>query len=70
MQVGATEAATGAMGLFDAVCDANPIMLVVLAVTALAAIFYEAYEHCKPFREVINDVGHVVGGAVLTLLMI
>ena len=63
---GATQAATGAMGLFDAVCDANPIMLVVLAVAALAAIFYEAYEHCKPFREIINDVGHVVGGAVLT----
>jgi hypothetical protein len=41
-------------------------MLVVLAVAALAAIFYEAYEHCKPFREIINDVGHVVGGAVLT----
>ena len=37
IQVAATEAAAGAMGLFDAVCDANPIMLVVLAVTALAA---------------------------------
>jgi hypothetical protein len=66
IQVGATEAATGAMGLFDAVCDANPIMLVVLAVTALAAIFYEAYEHCKPFRDVMNDLGHVVGGALLS----
>ncbi len=66
IQVGATEAATGAMGLFDAVCDANPIMLVVLAVTALAALFYEAYEHCKPFRDVINDLGHVIGGALLS----
>ena len=66
IQVGATEAATGAMGLFDAVCDANPIMLVVLAVTALAAIFYEAYEHCKPFRDVMNDLGHVIGGALLS----
>ena len=27
IQVGAPEAATGAMGLFDAVCDANPICL-------------------------------------------
>jgi len=63
---GATQAATGAMGLFDAVCDANPILLVVLAVSALAAVFYEAYEHCKPFRDVMNDLGHVVSGALLS----
>ncbi len=66
IQVGATEAATGAMGLFDAVCDANPIMLVVLAITALAAVFYVAYEKCAPFRDIMNDIGRVVGGAVLS----
>ena len=42
------------------------LCLVVLAVTALAALFYEAYEHCKPFRDVINDLGHVIGGALLS----
>ncbi len=65
IQVAATQAATGAMGLFDAACDANPIMLVVLAVVALGAVFYEAYEHCKPFRDVINDVGSIMKGTLI-----
>ncbi len=42
---------------------ANPIILVVAGVAALAVGLYEAYEHCRPFREAINAVGGVLGGA-------
>ena len=65
-QTVATGEETGAQTALDAVMDANPIMLVALAVTALAAVFYVAYEKCAPFREAINEIGHVVGGAILT----
>ena len=43
---------------------ANPIVLVIAGIAALAIGLYEAYEHCKPFRDAINEVGAVLGGAV------
>ena len=43
---------------------ANPIVLVIAGIAALAIGLYEAYEHCKPFRDAINEVGGVLGGAV------
>ena len=42
---------------------ANPIVLVIAGVAALAIGLYEAYEHCGPFRAAINDIGAVLGGA-------
>jgi len=36
----------------------NPIVLIVVAVIALAVAFYELYEHCQAFRNIINDIGH------------
>ncbi len=38
----------------------NPVAIAVIAVTALAAIIYELYEHCAPFRDAINDIGTVL----------
>ena len=35
----------------------NPVFLVVIAVIALAFAIYEAYQHCKPFRDIIDAIG-------------
>ena len=43
---------------------ANPIVLVIAGIAALAIGLYEAYEHCKPFRDAVNEVGAVLGGAL------
>jgi len=42
-QATATEGASGAMAIFNAIMDANPIMLVVIAIVALIAIFVVLY---------------------------
>ncbi len=69
VEAAATSAATSATAAFDAVLDANPIILVVLAIAGLTAIVW-AYENCKPFRDVINELGGIVGGSVLALLTV
>ena len=38
---------------------ANPIVLVIAGIAALAIGLYEAYEHCEPFRDAINAIGSV-----------
>ncbi len=53
----ATQAATAAQWLFNAAMDANPIMLVVLAVAALVAGIILAYEKVTWFRDAVNDMG-------------
>ncbi len=60
---GAVSAATGAVSTAMDFLAANPIILVVAGVAALAVGLYEAYEHFAPFREAINAVGGVLGGA-------
>ncbi len=62
----ATQIWTGLQTTLNVVMDANPIILVALAVAGLTAGIIWAYENCAPFRDVINDIGHIVGGAVLT----
>ena len=47
----------GANGLLDASLLANPSTWVVAGVIALAAGFYEAYKHIKPFREGVDRLG-------------
>ena len=58
-----SSAATEAVGAAMDFLAANPIILVVAGVAALAVGLYEAYEHCAPFREAINAVGGALGGA-------
>jgi hypothetical protein len=47
---------------------ANPIVLVIAGIAALAIGLYEAYEHCAPFRDAVNEIGGVLGGAFKTVL--
>jgi flagellar biosynthesis chaperone FliJ len=41
----------------NAVMDASPIILVTAAIAALVAGIIYAYENCKPFRDIINEIG-------------
>lgn len=52
----ATKAMTVVQAALNAVMDANPIGLVVLAIAALAAIFVVAWNHSKTFRDIVIDV--------------
>lgn len=45
---------TAAQWLLNTAMDANPIGIAVVAIGALAAGFYEAYKHIKPFRKWVN----------------
>lgn len=45
---------TAAQWLFNVALDANPIGIAIVAIGLLAAGFYEAYKHIKPFREWVN----------------
>lgn len=53
--------ASAATAVLDAVMDANPIMLIVLAVIALGAALYEAYQHIGWFRRIVQDAFHAIG---------
>lgn len=46
-----------AEALFEAVSIANPVMLAVMAVIALAAGLYELYTHSKLVRDIVADIG-------------
>lgn len=52
----ATKVWSAAQKALDIVMNANPISLIVIAIVALAAAFYEAYEHIKPFRDAVNGL--------------
>jgi len=49
--------------IFEAVTAADPVMLVLIAVIALAAGLYELYEHFKIVRDVVADFGHFFAAA-------
>lgn len=53
----ATKAFSIAQTALDVAMDANPIGLVVIAVTALVGGLILAYKHIKPFRDAVNKVG-------------
>ncbi len=52
-----------AEAVFNAVTDASPVMLVIIAVIALAAGLYELYVHFKIVRDIVADVGKFFAGA-------
>ena len=60
----AAKVAAAAQFLFDAAMDANPVMLVVIAIAALIAGIIYAYTHFKTFRDAVNDVGNALKDAV------
>lgn len=49
-----TKTLTAVQAALNVVMDANPIGLVVLAITALVGAFVLAYKHCKTFRDGVN----------------
>lgn len=58
-----TKIATAVQVAFNAVMDANPILLVVTAIAALAAGLIYAYKHSETFRNIVNKVFHAVADA-------
>ena len=60
---GIATAVTGATEVMGTAMDflaANPIILVIAGVAAVALGLYEAYEHCAPFRDAVNEIGTVL----------
>jgi TP901 family phage tail tape measure protein len=51
LQAAASKIAAAGQFLLDAAMDANPIMIVVLAIAALVAAFILLWDHCKAFRD-------------------
>jgi TP901 family phage tail tape measure protein len=64
----ATIALAVQQAILTAIMDANPIMLVVLAIGLLVAGFVMAWQHCQTFRVIMTDVFVVVSNIVLTLI--
>ncbi len=64
-----SSAMSGAVeGLSGAFEGLDTSLIVVVAVVAIGMALYEAYEHCAPFRNAINEIGAVLGGAFKTAL--
>jgi TP901 family phage tail tape measure protein len=64
----ATKVWTAAVWLFNLAMDADPIVLVAIAIAALVAGIVYAYMHFTVFRDVINDVFKVVKTIVMTYI--
>lgn len=64
----ATKAWSGIQAAFNVVMDANPIILVAIAVGLLIAGVVLAYIHFKAFRDVVNDVGRAIKDGFLDAL--
>jgi hypothetical protein len=60
----AVATATGAVGTAMDFLAANPIVLVIAGIAALAIGLYYAFEHCKPFHDAVMAVANVLGGAL------
>ena len=58
----ATGAQTAAQWALNVAMDANPVMIVVLALAALIAVVILAYTHVAVFREAVNEMGAVAVG--------
>ena len=54
---------TGVIAAFNAVMEANPIVLVATALVGLGVAVYEAYQHWTPFRNIVNEVGRALKSA-------
>jgi hypothetical protein len=57
----ATQIWTGIQAGLNAVMDANPLILVALAIAGLVAAIIYAYNACPPFRDVIKELAAIIG---------
>ena len=64
----ATKAWTVVQTALDVVLDANPISLIVLAIGALIAAIFYAWNHFKVFRDVVVDVAQAVVGYIAFMI--
>ena len=55
---------TAAQWLLNAAMDANPIMLIVIAIAALAAGLVYAYQHSETFRTIVQAIGSFFTGVL------
>src|SRR5271157_259422 len=54
----------GIQWALNAAMDANPAAIICLAIAGLVAIIIAAYNACPPFRDALNAIGAVLGGAL------
>jgi hypothetical protein len=54
----------GIQWALNAAMDANPAAIIAVAITTLVAIIIAAYNACPPFRDALNAIGAVLGGAL------
>jgi phage-related minor tail protein len=66
LSAAASKAWAAATWLLNAAMDANPIMLVVLAIVALVAGFVIAYKKSETFRNIVNGVWNAIKTGVMT----
>ena len=59
----ATKAWAAATWLLDAAMNANPIGIAVVAIAALVAGVILAYNHFKPFHDMVDSIGRLLKGA-------
>lgn len=58
LQAAASKIAAAGQWLLNAAMDANPVMLIILAIAALVAAFVLLWDHCKAFRDFFIDMWH------------
>lgn len=58
---------TAATALWNAVMDANPISLIIIAIAALAAGLYYAWTHFETFRDIVKGVFNAIKDAAMFL---
>jgi len=64
---GISSAMSGGIGGLSTAFDGlDTSLIVVVAVVAIGMAIYEAYQHCKPFRDAVNEIGSVLEGAFKT----
>jgi hypothetical protein len=63
----AEKAAAVGQWLLNAAMDANPVMLVVLAIAALVAGLVYAYNHCATFRAIVQAAFQAIGTVAMWL---
>jgi phage-related protein len=61
--VAAVKVWTIVQGIFNLVMDANPVMLVILAVAALVVMIVLAYRHSETFRNIVQIAGKVAAAS-------
>ena len=59
-----TKVVAAAQWALNVAMDANPIGAIILGITALVGILYEAYKHFKPFRKLVNGTFKAICKAI------